>query len=358
MATRLTQHAPKYTDFLSDNVDIVSITNSSGTVSVVTATDHYLTVGRPVVVTGVSVPIAISSLTRVLGIGTLITTVDHDLTTKIAPSVTITDGADSNFNDTFDVVQIVNRRTIKFSIPDSGPTSTTGANLQSASRFEQGYDGIFAVATVPTSTTFTYASSSNLDGTATTGSIKTNIRVSAAASIERAILSYTEQSVEKAWMFVVLGDVFASKSRQTNTDFVSNQTRSNEYRQQIGEAVSIYVITNTKDEIAGRKVKDEMTTLLRAILRSIGFFVFPTNLYVGNSDPLQFVRHGMYQYDGAVYVHQYDFEVATEVTFDDTVGFDTDVAFRDISMSQDSGLGNQTVPMTSAPNLDDEEYVP
>ena len=55
-----------------------------------------------------------------------------------------------------------------------------------------------------------------------------------------------------------------------------------------------------------------------------------------------FVNHGLNRYDGAIYVHEFNFECSTEFVFDDTAGYDDDVAFRDIDMTQDSNLGSTT----------------
>ncbi len=355
IAERLTLRIPFHTDILSDIGTITNLTNAAG-VSTITVEDvHDLEVGDPVSITDVVSPISISTLSRVLTIGTLVTAVDHDLTKAIAPIITISDASDANYNGTFTMIQVVNRKTIKFTMADAGVTSgVTGAKLIGGSRQDQSYNGLFAVASID-GLSFTVATSGAIAGTVASGQIKMRTRISAAASIDRAIAAYTAQSLAKAWMFVVLGSVTASKDRGTNTDLTSNMTRSNFYRQQLIENVTIYVIANTKDEIAGREIRDEMNTLLVAITKSIGFYKFSTNLAAEYSEPLIFVDHNTHQYDGAVYVHEFNFEASTDLSFTDTVGYDPDVAARDIDVTYDNNLGTGEENANDLIDLDEVE---
>ncbi len=354
IAARLTSEMPKYTDLLSDVNTISSIVSSGGTLTVTTSAAHSLTVGKPVSINGVSVPISITTLSRVLEVGTLVTSVDHDLTSAIASTITISDAADANFNGEFTLIQVVNRRTIKFTIEDSGATSTTGANLISAARFDQSYNGLYQVVTTPSTTIFTVSAPNSIAGSASEGSAKSNIRISATASLERAIAAYTQQKTNKAWLFAVLGETRASKDRTTNTDLTTNMTRSNFFRQQLIDNLSIFVISNTKDEIAGRKIRDEMEDLFVAISKSIVFRQFPAALQVGSSEPLAFINSDITSYDGALYIHEFNFEATTEFSFEDTSGYDDDVAFRDIDATYDSNLGTGAENANDLMNLDDE----
>lgn len=353
MAAKLTLEIHKHTDMFSDVIPMVGIVNSSGVSTVTTSTPHGLTVGDPVYIADVIVPISITSITRLGTVGTLVTSADHDLTLPIAPTISIT-ADDAEFTGTFTTINIVNRRTITFTMADSGPLLSTGAELHGAARYDQQYNGLQQVAGVTDTSTFTFNNSSNIDATIMSGNIKTNMRVSASATMERALEAYTTQDVEKAWLFVVLGDTIASKSRRTQTDLTDNTQRGEEYRQQLRETVSIVLIANTKDEIAARKIRDEAVDLLVHITKSITFYRFPTNMYVGHCDPLVFVSHGMLRYDSAVYAHGYDFECSTEMDVNDTVHYDPDVAFRDIDLTQYPNLGG-TGFMTALINLDDEE---
>lgn len=336
----------------SDTVSIAGIMRAAGACTVTTATPHGLLPGYGFYISGVSIPLAISSLTRAGTVGTLVTTENHDLTLPIAPTITITGAADAIFNGTFTTINVLNRKTITFEMVDSGATSTSGAKLLNAASSRQQLNGFHQVLTVQDSLTLTFAHASTLDVSTSGGTLKANLRVTAAASIDRAIAAFTKQALNKAYMFAVLGDVRASNSRDTQTDMIALIGRGDNYRQLIQETVSLFVLTNTKDEIAARETRDSMSDLLPAITQAICFYRFPSSFFVGRSNPLVFVSHGPYMYDGAVYVHEFVFECATEMTVNDTVGYEDDVALRDIDLTQYPNL-NGTGSIESDINLDE-----
>lgn len=354
VATKLTQEIHKYTDIFSDVFTITSMVNASNVSTITTSTNHGCIPGDAIFISDVAVPISISSATRTGVTGHVTTSIDHDLTEGVDKTITISGSSSANFNGTFTIVNIANRRNFTFTMVNSGDTSSTGGSVLNAERYDQAYNGLYNVATVTSPTVLTVSNASNIDATVTSGKLKKNLRISASANMARTMDSYTKQNLDKAWMFSVLGDVTASKSRRSEDDFTANQTRHNYFRQQLGENVTLYVIANTPDEIAGRRMRDEMDQLLVSITKSIAFYKFPTNLHVTRSEPIQFVRHGVAQYDGATYVHEFEFECVTDLLFEDTVGYDNDVAFRDIEMEQTINFGTKHDHANSDINLDEE----
>lgn len=353
VATKLMLEVHKHTDVFSDSVAIASIQNETGICVVTTEEEHELTNNDPVFITNTQVPLQISSLTRAGTVGTLTTSLDHDLTLKVALTIKISGADDSNFNGTFTTLDIKNRRTITFQMLDSGATTTNNAVLESATRFDKSLNGLKRVISVLSPTVFTFNSGSNIDSYFEGGTVKKNLRVSASASIDRAIGAYTRQQSDKAWLFVVLGDTRASTDRNSRTDSVAEIPRGSEYRQIILETVGIFVFMNTPDEIAARRARDLMVDLLVAITRSIAFYKFPSSFYAGSANPLVFLNHTTGSYDGVLYMHGFFFESSSEMTFNDTVGYDNDVAFRQIVMSQFPDL-NGTGSMDAIINLDTE----
>ncbi len=117
---------PLFTDKFSDSSDITSITNpSADTALATTALDHELAIGNSILIKGSESDVAITSFTRTLTTGTIITTTDHDITNGL---LTIeTSGAnEAEFNGTFTIKNVNNRREITVVIPDSGATTATG----------------------------------------------------------------------------------------------------------------------------------------------------------------------------------------------------------------------------------------
>lgn len=326
----------------------------SGGVATITVDEpHGLAVGNGVSILDVPVPLVIDTITRVGTVGTVVTVDDHDLTLGFKDSVEIDGVDDAEFNGTFKIISVNNRKTIKFSMPNTGPTSSTGGNVLNAQRYDKSYNGLFAVASVPSATSFTINSFPGATGSVSSGKVRCNIRISAAATYERALDAYTKQRTDKAWCIAVLNGVSASKDRGTNTDFTAKIQRTDFYRQQIQENLTIVVIRNTKDELSGRKSRDDMQELMRHIMKSIGFYEFPNNLTVGKSNPLVFTSHDTLLYDSSLYVHGFEFECSTDIYVEDTVGGDESVAFRDINTVQIPDVGG-TTSADAYINLDDE----
>jgi hypothetical protein len=101
-------------------------------------------------------------------------------------------------------------------------------------------------------------------------------------------------------------------------------------------------------------VRDDAEDLFRPICRSLLFSAFDSGLHVGEQSPLQFVQHGFSSYNTAFYIHAYQFEQTVDLTFDDTVGYDLDVAFRDITLDIKVDIGTGEPSLTADIDLDEE----
>jgi hypothetical protein len=75
------------------------------------------------------------------------------------------------------------------------------------------------------------------------------------------------------------------------------------------------------------------------------------NLSSGEFNPIVSDGHAFVGFNGAYSMHRYDFEAVGDLTFDDTIGYDLDVAFRDIVMTQNVDIGTES-PLTANINLD------
>jgi hypothetical protein len=344
LATRL----PFFTDAFSDSVDIESISSTGTTATATTTSAHGFIAGQQVVITGAKTPINVSSFTRLGTLGTIITESDHDATKGLnaVPENVEVDGAlQSEFNGSFPLASVPNRRTLNVIMENTGGVAASGdiKALNVASALSQ-YNGLQEILTVPTDTTFTYSIDSELS-TADNSDIAANgnIRVSASATIERAVDAYTEQQINDAWAFVVLGNAVASKNRAILSDATDDQQRQQQgdnFRQQIIQPVSVYVFLPASEEIAGRNARDTAQDLWRPICQSILFERFDTGLYVGEYNALQFTSHSFFQYNSAFYVHEFAFEQVEPLQFEDSSGYSVDVAFRDIDLTIGVTTGN------------------
>lgn len=355
VVNQLQTKLPQLVGDFTDNLSVTSLTRSGTTVTLTTSAVHGQIVGNNIVVGGAKTPIAVTSFTRAGIVGTIVTTTNHDATLGVPVQVEITGATESEFNGSFTIVAVRNRRTIDVVMDDSGPTAATGTvlalNIESA--LNQ-YNGRFNIDAVPTTTTIEYDIGTSVPFSPASGTITaaSNPKISSAVNLDRVLQAYTEQAQGKAWMFVVLEDVFASKDRHIMSDATDNIQRHQYYRQQLIQPVSLYVILPTDDEISGRATRDRVEELLRPICQSILFSRFDSQLASGKYNALQFNSHGFAVYNKGYYAHRYSFEQVAELTFEDTVGFDEDVAFRDIDLTQNLDLG--TGLMSTSIDLDDE----
>lgn len=344
---------PGQCDDFTTNLSVTSLTRSGTTVTATTATAHGLVVGNQANIQGAQTPIVISSLTRSSVIGTLATATDHDITENAGFNVQISGATEAEFNGTFALLKVTNRRTITFTMADSGATTATGTPLLlNGSNLYDSYNGLKAITAVPSTTTFRYEIGSSTAYTPASGTIqaKTLPRIAGCVEFDVALSAYTKQTSGNAWMFVVVGDGVANKSRKNNSDAVDNLHTAHNFNQRLIQSVQLLVFLPTSSEIAGVAAKDRCEELLQPITKSILRMKFPT-LISGDNNPLMIVNHGMQAYNSAFYVHQYSFEATLQLTEDDIYIPSDDVAFRDMNITTASDFGTET--FTTDIDLDD-----
>lgn len=346
---------PKHSDVFTTNVNITSLTQAAGTATAVTDAAHGLTAGKQVNIIGAQTPIVISTLTRSGVIGTMVTATAHDFTERFSTETEIADATEAEFNGTFTILTVPNRTTVTFTMADSGATVATGSpKLLNGANYLNQYNGLWEVATVPSTTSFTFTVPATLASPATGTPIAKSLpRISAVVNAEIIISAYTQQPQPDVWAFVVLGDVSASKSRHIDSDAVDNIQRGDNFRQQIIQPVTVYVVIPSSAENAARAARDQCEDLLQPLSKSLVFKAFSTGLNVETKGPLNFVGHGFVDYSRAWYMHAFEFQQVVDMTFEDTVGYDDDVAFRDIDLDMRLSPGTGTQILTADINLDE-----
>lgn len=354
IVNHLSVYLPAFADDFTDQFSVTSLTRSGTTVTVSTSTDHGLTAGKQVNITGAQTPIAIASITRTGIVAEMITSADHDITENAGFDVQISGAVEAEFNGTFTLLSVPNRRTIRFQVSDSGPTSATGSPLLlNGSNVFQSYNGLQNVTAVPTSTSFEHKVTDTTLYSPASGTIvaKTSPRISSAIDFERLLDAYTKQSQDKGWLFVVLGDAVADKNRHIDTDSTDNIQPGNYYNQRLIQNIQFYVFLPTSGQIAGADARDRCQELLKPIANSVMGFKFPT-LVENSNNPLMLTGHGTQAYNSAFYVHQYAFEATVQLGPSDIFNPQDDVAFRDIDLT--IGLDTGTETFNTLIDLDDE----
>ena len=347
---------PILTDKFSDTVPVTEITRSGSTATVTTTVDHGLAVSDLVHISGALSPLAIDTLTRVDDIVTGVTFEKHDLTQGFQETIEIQGADQTQYNGTFDLLSVPNRKTFTYRITTTPVSPATGSILVFDGK-DRGYNGVFLVASAPTTTTFTYT----LVGTPISpahGTIlaKKNFRISGGVELERIMQSYSKQPfTDDLWLFVIPGRTSTTKNRQFDNDTTYSPVAGIEYRQQMFEQYSLYVFFPTKDEIAARGARDEAQDIRRLLFKSIlgvnfVFEVNETDVYL-----MSFVEDGIAVYTGPYYVHQYLFEITAYINGFDIVEPQLSVAFRQVELSIKQDTPDGLSPeLTAVVDLDSE----
>lgn len=344
---------PGLVDDFTTNIVASSLTRAGTTVTVTTAAAHSLSVGNQANITGALTPIS-CGITRVGIVATVVTTADHDMTENAGFDVQIEGATEAEFNGTFTLLSVPNRRTLTFQVADSGPTVATGAPLllNGSSPF-QSYNGLQEITAVPTSTSFEYEIADSTLFTPASGTIvaKTLPRISAGLDIDRLVAAYTKHDADVAWLFVVMGDAVADKNRGIDTDSTDNLQRGHFFNQRLIQTVQLFVFFPASAQIAGRAARDRCEELLSPICQSVLSAKFPS-LVENDNNPLMITGHGLELYNSAIYVHQYAFEATLQLGESDIFKPTDDVAFRDMDITIGLDVGTET--FNTLIDLDDE----
>ncbi len=344
---QLADKLPQLVDDFTDSFSVTSLDRDGTTVTVVTLLPHGLSINTVANIVGAKTPIAINTITRVDIIATMVTATNHDINEGDQfPNVEIDGATEIEFTGTFKLLKVLNRRTITFQVADSGPLVATGSPLLlNGSNIFQSYNGLQKITAVPTAVSFEYEVTDATLFTPASGTItaKTAPRISGAVTLERAKQSYSKQLPGKAWLYVVLNNNVANRTSKSDINATSDIKRSQHFRQIVIQSVDLFVFLPATDGIAGRQPRDRAEELFLPILQSVLFKKFNSLTSCDETSPFAFVEHGFEDYDTAVYTHSYTFEINITLGFDDTVGPDDDVAFRDIDMSQLHDIGTGVI---------------
>lgn len=210
-------------------------------------------------------------------------------------------------------------------IEDSPVFPITGNEYLLENRSE-GVTGFKDISTVPDPTTITI-DLSNVpdvpDGLLVMSNILTKIRVTVVANIERAEEIYTEQSDEKAYLFVIMLDRQASKDRANNDDLTSLPA-SSEKLLNIRQEFSTLVFVPTEDYLGASETKNWVyVDLINILLKCL--YGWRETGYIGDGES---------KYNTAYYTHAFDWESRQQINFENGYFNRNTVALRKIGFTQ------------------------
>lgn len=345
---------PKYTNLFADVASISSIVASSGVATVTTNTAHNMANGAAVTITGVETRTQLATVSKDGLVFTFTTTTDHDLTLGWPEQeyVSFIGFADSDWNDSFKVVDVPNRRTFKVQSVLSLPVIDGNQFLLEPDRAD-GINGIYAI-TFVSSTVFTI-SGDFIDGTYTpvNGKISTQPRITSSINIDAFLDKYTEQNVNDFWLVVEPVDAFVSKQRETFSDANSTVANGEDIRNRIVDGFTVYIVAPTADQLTASQALDVCKhDLLLPMMRSLYGVKFPSGLSNDADFKVTLNGQNVAAYERAFLAYAYTFEAVYDLTNDDTVLPSDTRAFRNVSYTQKTE-SEQVDDLTVNANLDD-----
>lgn len=345
---------PLYTDKFSESVGITSIVPTGTTALVTTSADHNLDDGQNVAITGADAPVQIDTGTflRTGSQAVFETLQDHDLTLSErdvaggGKTITISGATEAEFNGTFPLINVTNRRKLIIAVTDAGPTTISGSPI-----VENANGGIFNglfPATVINTTQFEYTLpvSYTLNAVVDNASVQTSIRIASVLDIDQYLQDiYTKQLIDDHQLIVQLGDVTQSKKRNEETDASSSTTGEYSFTPILIQPFAIYIVMNASQDLTASQLRDQVEEeFVPAIFNSVLRAKFDTG-FTYSQYRATFTGHGVYGYSDetgknkAVYAHEVTFEQLSQLCREDMVGSDDNVAMRDVSYTLTTNLG-------------------
>lgn len=366
---KLSASIPLYTDGFSNSVGVTSITVAGTTASVTTDAAHGLVENQNVAVLGAEAPVQIDTGTflRTGSSAVFETLQDHDFTlsqldiTNGGKTLTISGATEAEFNGTFQIAQVVNRRKLIIAVADSGSTTISGSPIVEDANGGL-FNGLFPAVNVAT-TTFDYEMpvAYPLDAVVDNASVQISIRILSVLDIAAYLQDiYTNKGLDDDVIVVQLGDVTQSKKRNEETDASSSTVGEYSYTPTLIQPFAVYTVMNVTDELTASQARDKVESeYIPAVFSSVLRAKFDTG-FTYSQYRATFTGHGVFAYSDvtgknrAIYAHEITFEQLATLTKVDMVGPDSNVAMRDVeyTLTQDPGTGVDTLDANV--NLDEE----
>jgi hypothetical protein len=332
IVNRLKEVLPKYTDDFNVVVNVSSLTKSGSTITCTTATNHGLSTGNYVTIKDAKEPITLSSITFDGDIATATSSTDHKLAKPINTYYKFyveISSANTDYNGTFELLQVVNSTTFKFRLKTIPTATATGTLL--LPDFD-GYNGYKQITKI-SDTQFSYTQTATLQSPAQ-GAIKvlTSSRIDYTATIDRVKADYEQSSnaVNETWLYVVVGDAETFNNEITTQDISAQKKANQDFRLNIVQKFSLYAVLPTKSSTLAGVQSDTARNYIMPILKAIANYNFPSFFTDDKYQSTNYLGHGEEEYDKSYYIHRFDFACVGLIQSSDTIDINAGVPLQTI----------------------------
>ena len=352
----LSRNLPFVSDKFSDTLEILSITQLSGVVTVVTDSDHNLSTDDFIVVTGAKSGVFIDvSATNASISGntvTFTTVLKHNFTENFnfrtllrKDAFAEIDGA-GVFYDGDNIYNSVPNKNQFIVIYNSAPPSLTGSPV-AYDGVDRGYNGTKQI-TVVDPTTFTYTITGTPPDPFGDIQIHKNIRITGTLTSLRIEDMYTKQNKDDFWLYVTEASDTMSKDRNILSDAVTERYGGVSFRSRIIDNFSCFIASPSVDNISGRIIHDELEDVKIALIKTLAGFDVPAQFTFSENFKLNYIGSELFIYDTAKIIKEFTFQGQYDITIEDTFIVRDYISAK--TMGYDFGNG-----MTAQINLNEDE---
>lgn len=276
VVSHLWRWLPLNSDKFTDYETPTSVTVSESTVTMVFSSAPSLVLNEYFSITGAKVKNEISSFTQTGTTVEAVTTDSHDLTYGWSEHEAVEVRSDSNpsINGFYTISETPDRFHLTFTEMEvAAPSDMYILEPRSYS-----INGIFQVGSISGSTvafTLSYSDATipegfSLDIEPDTVRVHSDVRITAAQTIQRFLQSYEKTADDKFWMCVTKGKNFMSKQRTSMTDVNVEQPTASAWNVQMASPFTLHVIAPCPDsDMSGRKTADDIELERINIYKSI-----------------------------------------------------------------------------------------
>jgi hypothetical protein len=318
----LQEYLPRYTDLFSEQIPVAAVIIDDTVQKLrVTIPGHGLSTGNKVVlssgrtvnrITGATVTLDAIANTYVMRCATA---VNHDLTGGLFETVTIQGFTDTALDGDYAFLSSISSDMFEVEVPfDSLPAG----NLHVLENRSKGVNGALTITNVVDASTIDIdlLDTPLLDAQQVQGLIYSkNMRINVIANFERVKDIYSkEATADTAWLYLIMGDVAASKDHELENDAIRTDTVQNAQKvKMVGDFALCVMLPTHNDPLGAYAINLCYTEVYAAIIKTIvgvkldGFL----SQYVTS-----LTDHGPLEYVPSYYGHGYTIQFVYEEDLD------------------------------------------
>lgn len=320
-------YLPKHTNLFHKNITDVETVSavSAQVIEVVTTGSHLLEEGDIVGMSGALVP------TPIIGVNVddatieILTGISTDLTQGYHSECILGGFTNTAMNTTHTISQVLSPYQVDIVKPDTVSSITLSGGEYVLSNREL-LDGVFNITEIVDARTFRFEIPDTLPiGLIFGATLYANMRIYGVLQASDALRAYTKQdrtvmtplTDDGPYLVFFMGEEMASKDPKISSDALSENRNLSYARQLYTQPFTILVVLDSTHSRTGIQAQNIIYNEVRQALRKIWHnYVFPADENVSQVYGVTEVSNSFYAYDGAVYIHGFNYQIPYTIIFE------------------------------------------